>query len=244
MKNNFGLSLVETLVSLLIITLIIGPFASMFIQSSRNQQNADRQLQAIYAARNKMEQLMAMSSKEFHAENGNTYIDRFYFRTSIVPYGINTDSSYFYFLFQKGEDLGGEFSIFSPDGKSQLFVNHPLEPITIEMNIENSYYHIQFKEHSLSGNIPLHVPPIILINMMDKAPDCYVGLEIMGESEVIIYSGDEKDWNISSNGVPNLFEGFYYRDYSLFKVKIEVYDSIKYEKPLVTMENIVRIKSK
>ncbi len=66
MKNNKGISLIEIIVSILILALIVGPFTGIFIQSRMVRKTMSRQLKAIYAVRNEMEMLMSMNSGEVY----------------------------------------------------------------------------------------------------------------------------------------------------------------------------------
>lgn len=94
MKNNKGISLIEIIVSILILALIVGPFTGIFIQSRMVRKTMSRQLKAIYAVRNEMEMLMSMNSGEVYGSKGEKSVDDIFIRTQVHPYDAEIGKVY------------------------------------------------------------------------------------------------------------------------------------------------------
>lgn len=98
MKYNKGISLIEILVSILILALIVGPFTGLFIQSNLVRKTMSKQLRVIYAVRNEMEILMSLNSGEVYDSEGVKRVDDLLIRTEIYTYDPETGSDCFYIM--------------------------------------------------------------------------------------------------------------------------------------------------
>lgn len=241
MKRNSGVSLIEILVSLLIIALIVGPFTGMFIQSTRVRSVVSKQLRAIYLVRNEMEKLMAKNAIEAYNSNGDSHIDGFYVRTSVVPYSIENDTQCFNIIVKTLDGSENEVIVFTPNGYRALKLHDDGQAHSIEMYIDGSFYEINIANQRISGNFKSSSKPSILINLIDKNLENSLDFSITGDAEIKVYPGSDETWSIANNGGYSVVDRCYYRDYSIFRVEIEAFDDISLNKSFFKIINIIRV---
>ena len=67
-KNEKGISLVEVLASIVILTLLLTTFLMMFVQSAKTNKKSEEIIDATYIAQTEMENIYAVSSNAGNVE--------------------------------------------------------------------------------------------------------------------------------------------------------------------------------
>jgi prepilin-type N-terminal cleavage/methylation domain-containing protein len=70
--NNKGVSLIEILVSILILSLIVGPFLTLFVHATKTDLDTEQMIDATYIAQGCMEEIYNLSAKSSPANFDDT----------------------------------------------------------------------------------------------------------------------------------------------------------------------------
>lgn len=240
MNRNKGLTLIEILVAIFIIALIVGPFTGMFLHSTRVRSILSNQLKTIYAVRNEMEKLMVQDSIEIFNSIGIKEIEGIYLRTSVSPYYPDFGTRCFYIMAKNIEPSRDQLIIFTPDGYKTFLFSGDMESYNIELNIEDELYQLNVADHLIAGSIGSTGKACVQINLIDKESSNHMRFFMTGDVETTIYPGNSVNWDIISNNGYNVVDKCFYRDYSMFKVKIEAFKDASLSHSVFKIENIIR----
>lgn len=243
MNQNKGVSLVEVLVSILILAIIIGPFTRMFVQSTKVRDFTSKQLKVIYTVRNEMETLMSKNSVEAYDHNGMKKVDDFYIQTSIKPYSVKTGSNCFYIIVKDIGNARDEILIFTPNEYKSFVLNNDSKTFNIKIDIKDTYYILTLGHQTLVGNLDLPSKSDIYINLIEKQSNSNIIFYITGNTYITIYPGNDKNWTLYSDNGHTIIEKCFYRDYSIFSAKIEAFEDENLEHPIFKIQNIIRLKN-
>ncbi|HHZ12347.1 MAG: type IV pilus modification PilV family protein [Caldicoprobacterales bacterium] len=241
MKNNKGISLIEIIVSILILALIVGPFTGIFIQSRMVRKTMSRQLKAIYAVRNEMEMLMSMNSGEVYGSKGEKSVDDIFIRTQVHPYDAEIGYACFYIILKSKPDEGDEIMVLTPDGCKTFLPDVSSDPCEVHIVINKESYQIRVGSGSVSGTCQFTGNPTIQINLTDKMPDVPYEFKVDGNVDITVYPGNHNNWNLNYGGEYRVVDRCFYRDYSVFRAKIEAFDDPGYSKRIFGIENIFAV---
>ena len=239
MMQKKGMTLVEVLVSLALTAVIAAPFLTLFIQSTRGRLISKRILYANHAAVNHMEKLVGMNCREVCLSSGDFIENDFLIKIKSIPWTPQGNPC-FYLIFQNGGQTGKDCMIIPPDGKGGIFLDVLPELMNIQIMINKGKYKIYADSHSVTGRVEDGQKPIIIVNGAYKPENSEISLNIEGDAEVVVYSGKE-EINIEWEGTPVVNKNIYYRDYTLFRSAVEVYDAKEADKMLSRVESILRI---
>lgn len=243
MNQNKGVSLVEVLVSIFIIAIIIGPFTGMFVQSSRVRDSISKQFKEIYSVRNEMEMLMSKDCVEAYGYNGVRKIDDFYIRTSIEPYSVKTGSNCFYIIVKNIEGARDEILVFTPNEHISFLLDQNGSVFNIEIDITSTHYNITLGHQTISGSLRITDKNDICINLVEKQSNNKIIFHITGDTYITIYPGNDKHWTLVSDNEYTVVDKCFYRNYSIFKAKVEAFKDANLEHPIFEIQNIVRLKN-
>jgi len=233
------MTLVEVLISLVLLAMIIAPFLSLLLQSTSARISSREMLYANYAATNQMEKLAAMDCKEICLSNGEVISENMLIKSMSIPW-VAEQQPCFYFIFQNSGQSGYDCMIIPPDGGKGIFLDTIPESINIQVVIDKDGYQIHADEHSITGKIEEAIKPIIMVNAAEKPEDILIYVNVNGNADVVVYSNKE-GINIECDGELTINRNIYYRDYTLFKSVVEVYDAENFDKILARVEGILRI---
>jgi len=239
MKQQKGMTLVEVLISLVILAMLVTPFLFLFIQSTKGRLSVRNALYASQAASNYMEKLAAMNCIEISLSNGEFIDGNLLIKSESIPWAAQQKPC-FYFIFQDNGQAKHQCMIIPPDGGKGIFLKALPEHFNIEVVIDKYTYQIYADSHSITGEIEEAVKPIILVNAAFMPEDVVINLNIEGNADVIAYS-NQNGLNIECEQAPIINQGIYYRDYTLFRSVVEVFDAINTDILLSRVESILRI---
>jgi len=241
MKYNKGISLIEILVSILILALIVGPFTGLFIQSNLVRKTMSKQIRVIYAVRNEMEILMSLNSGEVYDSEGVKRVDDLLIRTEIYTYDPETGSDCFYIMPKGNLGSGDEIMVLTPDGYRKILADLSEDPCVVDITISEGSYQIRIGADSISGHCRLAEKPAIQINLADKMSDISYDFNIDGDADITVYPGNHDNWNLLYDEEYRVVDRCFYRDYCIFRARIEAFDDPSLSKSIFGIENIFTV---
>lgn len=235
-----GMTLIEVLVSFVILSIIITPFLSLLIYVTETRFTARNILYANYAAVNQMEKLAAMNCKEISLSNGEFIEDNMIIKIKSTPWAASQRPC-FYIILQSGNQPNSDCIIIPPEGGDGIFLDAASELMDIQVMANENEYDVRLGTTNITGKINEGKKPIIVVNAAYKPADMIINLNIFGNADTVVYSNHSSGINIESDGQVIVNQNIYYRDYILFRSVVEVYDALEPEKLLTRMESILRI---
>ncbi|HZJ57327.1 MAG TPA: prepilin-type N-terminal cleavage/methylation domain-containing protein [Clostridia bacterium] len=242
MKNNRGISLIEILVSILILALIVGPFTGIFIQSRMVRRTMSKHLNAMYAVRNEMEILMSMNSGEVYSSNGDKTVGDLLIRISAYPYSAVENSDCIYITSKEIGGLGDEILVLAPGGCKTFIVDAGEDLYKMQIAIDGSSYQINSGKDLISGCLSFVNRPSIQINLTDKSPDILYDFNVYGDADIAVYPGNHDSWCLASNGAYRVVDRCFYRDYCVYRVKVGAFVDPGSNNPIFEIEGIITVK--
>ena len=241
MRWDRGVSLIEILVSIFIIALIVAPFTVIFIQSTAVRGSTSTELKAIYTARNEMEILMSLSSQDVYEFQGVREVNDFFVQTLVTPYSVESSAESIYIIAKSSSDAGDEIRVFTPDGYIAFPTEDNLETYAVEIDLGESFFNINCADQSMSGKLSSSGQCHIEINLIDKKACNNIAFYVNGNADIVIYPGGNESWELNYDGEYTVVDKCFYRNYSLHKIQVKVFDNASLRWPTFRLENIVRL---
>ena len=238
MKWQKGISLVEVLISFVILSIIIIPFLSLLMYVTESRLTTRKILHANYAAVSQMEKLAALNCKEIFLRNGEFIDGDMRIRIKSTPW-VASQQPCFYVILQSGKQSNSNCIIIPPDGSDGIFLDGS-ELINIQVMVSEDEYDVWANTANITGKITNGKRAMIVVNAAYKPEELAVNLNIIGNADAVVYLNDS-GVNVESEGEVIVNQNIYYRDYILFKSIVEVYDTLEDEKILAKLESILRI---
>lgn len=135
-RNNKGLSLIEILISIIILSIMVGPFLAMFVHSTKTNLNTREMVDATYIAQGCMEDVYYLSTKSSHSSFDDT-------RNELVTQGYSetiTGSEYVYT--KKVDNLYVKIRI---DTSAYLTLSADTFKVIIEVYFDAAYHELEAK---------------------------------------------------------------------------------------------------
>lgn len=239
MKWQKGMTLVEVLASLVILSVIVIPFLSLLTYVTEARFTSRNILYANYAAVSEMEKLAAMNCKKISSSNSEFVKDNMIIKVKSKPW-VTSQQPCIYIILQSKDQSSLDCIVIPPEGGGGIFLDTTSKLIDIQVMANEDEYDIWVGTANIVGKINEGERPIVVVNAAYKPEDIVVNLSIMGNADTLVYSTNS-GVNIESDGQVIVNENIYYRDYILFKSVVEVYDALEPEKLLTKMESILRI---
>lgn len=238
-KNN-GITLIEILVSLLVLAIIIGPFTGMFVQSSRINNTVKEQLNITYIVRNEMEILMSKDAPQIYMSNGIKNEDDIFIRTTVKPYTPNTGTRSFNIIVKSLAGIGDEIMIYTPSEYRPFLLDGDNESCFIDINIDAWSFNIAVDNLSISEEFSSPGRTSLEINLIAKESLNHLNFNVDGDIEIKVYPGNDDNWNLTFDKAYTIMDKCFYKDYLIFWVKIEAFKDQDLYKPIFEIENIIR----
>lgn len=237
-KNAF--TLLETILSIAIITAVALPLLTIFLQSVKTDQTARNVLNANYISQDYIERLdgvtyaEALSAKPTRSATGDYYLS-----ANINPSGIsnaefNSYSDYVHVIYN---DDGSILTVM-PDGQWNIYQSAN----SISLNLSGNKYTFSLDGDTINGNIE-HSNCIMQINAMKKPSENNISLSLGSNSKIMIYCKPNHKSEFTANGNIEIFEGVIKGETSLVKVNTYVYDSPTSTKAVSVMESSINIRN-
>ncbi|MGI6705455.1 MAG: type IV pilus modification PilV family protein [Clostridia bacterium] len=261
LSNKDAFTLVEVIISIAILALLMGPFLGLFVQITRTNKISQKTLESTFIAQRNMESLYDLCYEELLEKRVmKEPQDGYYVDIDILPYGAlpneegipaiygQYETCYFHLLFQQGEESDIKVILISPDMPSiRTYTSVPERiDVVIAANADSGEYSWSVAGlFSESGVLPEGEYPVIVVNMVQFAHKTPVVLNVTGDVYGIVYTGRDNADQISYQGSHyKIYSGADYRDYSLVKVFVRVYESLDDPIPLTTMEGLIQVKNR
>ncbi len=261
LSSKDALTLIEVIISIAILALVVGPFLGMFVQITRTNKVSQKTLESTFIAQRNMESLYDLCYDQILEKRVmKEPQDGYYVDIDILPYGVlpiedgippiygQYEGCYFHLLFQQGEGSGINAILVSPDMASVRTYTTLSEKINVVIAVDADSREYSWSAAGLfseSGILPEGEYPVILVNMVQFTHEIPIVLDVTGDVYGIIYANEDNVDLISYNGnYYKIYTGANYRDYSLVKAFVHVYESIDDTNPVTTMEGLIQVKNK
>jgi len=261
LSNKDAFTLIEVIISIAILALLVGPFLGMFVQITRINKASQKTLESTFIAQRNMESLYDLRYDQILEKRVRKEPqDGYYVDIDILPHGVlpneegipaiygQYEPCYFHILFQQDEESGIKTILISPDKASVGKYTVLPEKIDVVIAVEpesGEYFWSVAGLFSESGMLPDGEYPAILVNMIQLAHEIPIVLDVTGDVYGIIYASKDNVNQVRYHGSHyKIYAGTNYRDYSLVKAFVHVYEAIDDTIPLTTMEGLIQVKNK
>lgn len=254
MIKNSGMTLIEILIAISIIALIAGSMLTVFSFSTRRNMESEQVLSATFIAQRKIESLQTLDyfSALMEGNGERVSFSDYYIETVCTPY-IPEDCHFFNIVLQDGvsSSSGCELYAIPPSGDTTFFLDKVSGDIEIVLSIVGDNYTLNMtrpKNLSLSGILPNDEKKVIVaINTTQYRGTAPISFHIDSGSrrvEAKVYDTSENSTILSVSGIPTYcYHNYTYRDCSMLRACVQVFDNETDLKPKAMIENILQLEN-
>lgn len=255
MTKSEGLTFIEILVAIFILALIAGSLLTAYGFSFKHNKEAELLLKATFVAQTKMEMLQSMDALSAYYE-GSGQVEQdssgYYIQTLCQPY-ISEDCHLFSIVLKDKSDAESGYMLYAvpPEGKDVLLLNEISGDTAVSLSIAGNSYSmgISGSEQSfIEGLLPDDTKKImVVINAIGYSGNHRVTFSFNTggrEMEAKVYDTSENSSRLTVLGInEQRYHNFAYRNYSMVRAQIRVFDTETGVQPKVVLESILQLEN-
>lgn len=247
-REEKGSTFIEILIALVMLSIFVAPFLSSFVFARQSTNLSSKVLKATFFAQKTMEDLKSLDTRKA-LESANferTLNEDMYVESSGRVFHSENSQLFKIVLLDSSNGRG---YITTPSGNFFDFPNTQ-EDLHIHFQLNRGGYRITIRgsELELTGNLATE-QSLLVINAVNFRGDKRVMLSPIlsgGKSlRADVYDTHRNTSKISIDNSQGLTQrrltGFTYRDYTLFRVRMSVFEKFDSDRPLTVMESILRL---
>lgn len=235
-----GITLLETVIAIAILTVIALPLLNVFVYSAKADETARAVLNANYISQNYTEKLETVTYKQALCSVPNRQEHQgYYLSAKIQPYGSVTDSTNSQVTYSNIiiYDDGSMLAVM-PDGQWTTFSS---VPGSIAFSKFGSNYNFQAEGKTLSGSLDSFC--IVTINAMKQSSATSIDFSTSQEFKPVLYCKSAYKDNYNFNSVYEIIGDLLVQDSSLVHVTTYVYDDSMSTNEVSSLESYITIKN-
>lgn len=233
-----GIGLIEILVSIFLLSIIVGPFIGLHIQSSNINKKIREDYEIIYIAKNEMEILMSKNLNEALDMVGISERENYYIKISLIPYKVNNIYEIKIFLEPYNANHNANQEILKIITHDKIyFIEIYDDPIFIDYND----YSLKIATGLEEIIIPFTEKTIdkLVVDLNKRTKETNIDFIVNNIKEIVVL--DYYNNHLTINGDSNYKNSkFSIKDYVLLQAKIEVFDNEELIDPIYFLENIIK----
>jgi len=246
-KYNKGAAFIEIILALVVLALVIGPFMSAFVFSERATVEAGTILDATFIAQRRLEQLHALDFRSA-VDAGNRIRESFegaFAEVSAVPH--HPANAHFFSIVAQ-DTAGRNLIVATPTGGEVRVLPGISSAINIGLNITASGYSINVPGLPVLNGSLATGEVLVMLNatQYSGAHDITLTIQPGGRTmDAHLYTSFSNDSRISATGIPvgqiRRFRGFTYRDFSMLRARVSIFERLTDTAPAAVMESIFEL---